>query len=304
MTAADVETVRDFNRFYTRSIGVLGPGLLRTEHSLAEARVLYELGQAERTDVAELRRRMGIDGGHLSRVLARLERKGLVERDRAPADARRQRARLTEAGAAAFATLDRRSADETAERLAALDPDGQRRLLRALAEVRRLLDPEPAPPAVVLRAPRPGDLGWVVERHGALYAAEYGWDASFEALVARIVADYANGHDPAREAAWIAEVDGAPAGCVFCMRADDATAQLRLLLVEPRARGLGLGARLVDECLAFARAAGYRELRLWTNDPLVHARRIYERAGFVLGAEEPHRSFGHDLVGQTWSRPT
>jgi DNA-binding MarR family transcriptional regulator/GNAT superfamily N-acetyltransferase len=301
---ADVAAVRDFNRFYTRSIGVLEPGYLRTPHSLTEARVLYELGQAERTEVAALRRRMGIDGGHLSRVLARLERNGLINRERAPGDARRQRARLTEAGAEAFATLDRRSADETAARLAALDAARRQRLLRALGDVRRLLEPAPAPAPVVLRPPRPGDLGWVVQRHGALYGEEYGWDASFEALVAGIVATYANERDPASEAAWIAEVDGAPAGCVFCMRKDAATAQLRLLLVEPRARGLGLGARLVDECLAFARAAGYRELMLWTNHPLVHARRIYERAGFALVSEEPHRSFGHDLVGQVWARPT
>ena len=304
MHGDDVAAVRDFNRFYTRSIGVLGPGLLRTDHSLTEARVLYELGQGDRTEVTDLRRRMGIDGGHLSRVLARLERKGLVARERTPTDARRQRARLTGAGADAFATLDRRSGDETAERLAALDAAGQRRLLSALAEVRRLLDPEASAPAAVLRPPRPGELGWVVQRHGEIYAQEYGWDASFETLVAGIVAGYAASSDAAREAAWIAEVDGAPAGCVFCMRKDDATAQLRLLLVEPRARGLGLGARLVAECLAFARAARYRELMLWTNHPLVHARRIYERAGFALVSEEPHRSFGHDLVGQVWSRPT
>ena len=167
--------------------------------------------------------------------------------------------------------------------------------------MRRLLGPAEGERDVVLRAPGAGELGWIVERHGELYHEEYGWDAGFEALVARIVADYAERHDPAREAAWIAEVDGAPAGCVLCVRQDDRVAKLRLLLVEPRARGLGIGDRLVRECIGFARAARYRELSLWTNDNLVHARRIYERTGFELVAEDPHRSFGHDLVGQTWT---
>jgi DNA-binding MarR family transcriptional regulator/GNAT superfamily N-acetyltransferase len=296
-----VAAVRAFNRFYTSELGVLGPSFLRTPHTLAEARVLFELGQAERLEVSELRGRMAIDAGHLSRLLARLERQRLVERERSPADGRRQVARLTAAGAKAFATLDRRSADETAARLAALAEPDRRRLIAALADVRRLLDPAHAPAVPVLRAPRPGDLGWIVQRHGELYADEYGWDASFEALVARIVADYAERHDPEREAAWIVELDGEPAGCVLCVRGDEAVAKLRLLLVEPRARGLGLGARLVDECIAFARRAGYRELTLWTNDVLVHARRIYERAGFELVDEDPHHSFGRDLVGQTWT---
>ena len=296
-----VAAVRAFNRFYTSELGVLGPGFLRTPHTLAEARVLFELGQAERLEVSELRARMAIDAGHLSRLLARLDRQGLVERERSPSDGRRQLARLTAAGGKAFETLDRRSADETAARLSALAAADRRRLVGALADVRRLLDPAAPRAPTLLRAPRPGELGWIVERHGELYADEYGWDASFEALVARVVADYAERHDPAGEAAWIAELDGEPAGCVMCVRGDDAVAKLRLLLVEPRARGLGLGARLVDECIAFARRAGYRELSLWTNDVLVHARRIYERAGFALVAEEPHHSFGHDLVAQTWS---
>jgi DNA-binding MarR family transcriptional regulator/GNAT superfamily N-acetyltransferase len=296
-----VAGLRAFNRFYTGHLGMLGPGYLSTPHTLAEARVLFELAQDEPTEVAELRERMRIDAGHLSRLLARLERGGLVARERSPTDGRRQLARLTPEGAAEFALLDRRSADEIGARLSGLGDAGRRRLMAALAEVRRLLEPAPAAPAVVLRAPGAGDLGWVVARHGQLYAEEYGWSADFEALVARIVADYAEHHDPAREAVWIAEVDAQPAGCIFCVRQDDAVAKLRLLLVEPRARGLGLGARLVDECIRFARRAGYRELRLWTNDPLVHARRIYERAGFRLVAEEPHHSFGHDLVGQTWS---
>jgi DNA-binding MarR family transcriptional regulator/GNAT superfamily N-acetyltransferase len=296
-----VAEVRAFNRFYTGQLGVLGPRYLATPHTLAEARVLFELAQAEQVEVAALRRQMRIDAGHLSRLLSRLERRGLVARERSAADGRRQIARLTADGEKDFAVLDRRSADDTAARLAGLGDAERHRLVAALAEVRQLLQPPERERKVTLRAPRAGELGWIVQRHGELYSEEYGWSADFEALVARIVADFAERHDPAREAAWIADVDGAPAGCVLCVRQDDAVAKLRLLLVEPRARGLGLGGRLVGECITFARGAGYRELTLWTNDTLVHARRIYERAGFELVDEEPHHSFGHDLVGQTWT---
>ena len=296
-----VSALRAFNRFYTGHLGILAPGFLRTPHTLAEARVLFELGQEDELEVATLRERMRIDAGHLSRLLARLEQRGLVARERSATDGRRQVARLTPAGREDFALLDRRSAEETGARLAGLAESERQRLIGALADVRRLLDPAPPSRAVVLRPPRAGELGWVVEAHGRLYAHEYGWNADFEALVAQIVADFAAGHDPAREAVWIAEVDGRPAGCVFCVRQAGDVAKLRLLLVEPWARGLGLGRRLVDECIAFARRSGYRELRLWTNHPLVHARTIYERAGFHLVGEEPHHSFGHDLVGQTWS---
>jgi DNA-binding MarR family transcriptional regulator/N-acetylglutamate synthase-like GNAT family acetyltransferase len=296
-----VAELRSFNRFYTGQLGMLGPRFLATPHTLAEARVLFELAQSEEVEVAALRRRMRIDAGHLSRLLSRLEHRGLVARARSAADGRRQLARLTDTGAAEFAVLDRRSAEDTAARLQGLGDGERRRLVAALAEVRRLLQPDDAERTVALRAPRAGDLGWIVQRHGELYSAEYGWNAEFEALVARIVADYAQQHDPAREAVWIAEVDGAPGGCVLCVREDQDVARLRLLLVEPRARGLRLGERLVGECIAFARGAGYRELTLWTNDNLVHARRIYERAGFELVDEEPHQSFGDDLVGQTWT---
>lgn len=296
-----VTALRAFNRFYTGHLGMLGPGFLSTSHTLAEARVLYELAQQDQIAVAALRERMRIDAGHLSRLLARLEQRGLISRERSAEDGRRQLARLTPAGEHESALLDRRSADETGARLEGLGDAERRRLVASLADVRRLLEPAPPARAVVIRPPRAGDLAWVVQRHGQLYAEEYGWDASFEALVARIVADYAEQHDPAREALWIAEVDEQPAGCVFCVRQDDEVAKLRLLLVEPRARGLGLGRRLVDECIGFARRAGYRELMLWTNDVLGHARAVYERAGFRLVEEEPHRSFGHDLVGQTWS---
>ncbi len=297
-----VAAVRAFNRFFTARIGVLRDGLLRTPHSLTEARVLYELGQREVTEVSDLRRELDIDAGFLSRLLARLQRDGLVARERSDHDARRQRVRLTEDGAAAFAELDRRSADEIGAVLDALSDDEQRRLVGAMDVVHDVLTDAPLQAGFVLRTPGPGDLGWIVQRHGFLYAQEYGWDASFEALVARIVADFANDHDPAREAAWIAEVDGEPAGCVLCVRREDDVAQLRLLLVDPKARGRGIGARLIDECLRFAQRAGYARITLWTNDVLHEARRLYERVGFELVESAPHHSFGHDLVEQTWAR--
>jgi len=297
-----VDAIRGFNRFYTGVIGVLGEGLLHTPYSLTEARVLFELAQRPLTEVAELRRGLDLDAGYLSRMLARFEADGLVARERSGEDARRQVARLTDPGRVVFAQLDALTAEQVERLLARLAGDEQRRLLAAMETIRRLLDGAPQPSQCTLRPLVPGDLGWVIHRHGALYRDEYGWDATFEALVARILADYAERGDTARESGWIAELDGAPVGCVFCMRRDDETAQLRLLLVEPRARGLGVGGRLVDACLDFAREAGYRRIMLWTNDVLTAARRIYERAGFTLDAEGPHHSFGHDLVEQTWSR--
>jgi DNA-binding MarR family transcriptional regulator/N-acetylglutamate synthase-like GNAT family acetyltransferase len=302
-TVDRVAAVRAFNRFYTGRLGILGEGFLRTPHSLTEARVLYELGRRDVVEVAELRRELEIDAGYLSRLLSRLEEQALVTRERSEEDGRRQRVRLTEHGAATFAELDRRSAAEIGELLDGLGEDRQRRLVAAMRAIAGLLDDDPrADAAVVLRAPHPGDYGWIVHRHGSQYADEYGWDETFEALVARIVADYAEHHDPKREAAWIAEVDGKPVGCVLCVRKDDATAQLRLLLVDPRARGRGIGGRLIDECLRFARRAGYEEIVLWTNDVLHDARRLYERAGFELVDSGEHHAFGHDLVEQTWSR--
>jgi DNA-binding MarR family transcriptional regulator/N-acetylglutamate synthase-like GNAT family acetyltransferase len=301
-TADRVDAVRAFNRFYTGRIGVLGE-FLHTQHSLTEARVLYELGDREVVEVADLRRELDIDAGYLSRLLSRLEEQALVARERSAEDARRQRVRLTEAGRDAFAELDRRSAAEIGELLDGLGEEGQRRLVAAMQVIADVLDEDrPSDGAIVLRAPHSGDYGWIVQRHGALYAEEYAWDETFEALVARIVADYAESHDPKREAAWIAEVDGEPVGCVLCVRKDDETAQLRLLLVDPRARGRGIGAKLIDECLRFARRAGYRRMVLWTNDVLHDARRLYERADFELVESGPHHAFGHDLVEQTWAR--
>jgi DNA-binding MarR family transcriptional regulator/GNAT superfamily N-acetyltransferase len=302
-TTDRVAAVRAFNRFYTSRIGVLGEGFLHTQHSLTEARVLYELGNRHAVEVAELKRRLDMDAGHLSRLLSRLEEQALVARERSEDDGRRQRVRLTDDGKAAFGELDRRSAAEIGDLLDGLGDERQRRLVAAMQAIAEVLGEDPpSDAAVVLRAPHSGDYGWIVHRHGAQYAEEYGWDETFEALVASIVADYAEHHDPKREAAWIAEVDGEPVGCVLCVREDASTAKLRLLLVDPRARGRGIGGRLIDECLRFARRAGYARIVLWTNDVLHDARRLYERAGFELVESGPHHAFGHDLVEQTWAR--
>jgi GNAT superfamily N-acetyltransferase len=236
----------------------------------------------------------------LSRVLARLERRGLVSARRSRDDRRRRALELTEAGRSAFRDLDARSTAHAAGLLAPLSAPARRRLVSALRTIEACLDGERAPASTVLRPPRPGDLGWIIESHARIYAQEYGWDETFEALVAGIVAEYARRADPRRESAWIAEADGERAGSILCMRKDDETAQLRLLLVEPWARGRGLGSLLVEECVRFARAARYARIELWTNDVLVDARRLYERAGFALVSQERHRSFGHDLTGQVW----
>jgi DNA-binding MarR family transcriptional regulator/GNAT superfamily N-acetyltransferase len=301
MSVTAVERFRAFNRFYTGVVGALDEGLLHTRFSLTEARVLFELGRGGELEVAALRQATGLDAGYLSRILASFDEQGLVSRRRSEHDARRQLVELTPEGLAAYDELDERSAAENGHVLSRLGPGDREALLGALETVERLLGGSPPEGRVRLRQPEAGDLGWMVERHGALYAAEYGWDASFEALVARIVADFGAEHDPARERAWIAELDGRRAGCILCVRADDETAKLRILLVEPCARGHGIGGRLVDECIAFARAAGYRRLVLWTNDVLVAARRIYERAGFQLVEQGEHHAFGKDLVEQTWA---
>jgi DNA-binding MarR family transcriptional regulator/GNAT superfamily N-acetyltransferase len=297
-----VAAVRAFNRFYTPIIGVLREGLLQTPFSLAEARVIFELAQQDELASSELRRTLGLDAGYLSRVLARLEAGGLIARERAASDGRRQILRLSAAGRAAFELLDARSAEEIGTLLSRLTEDNQRRLVTVMETIQEILGGQPQPRSFVLRTLVPGDFGWVIYRHGVLYAEEYGWDETFEALVARIVADYVANRDPRRENAWIAEVDGERAGCVFCVKREQTVAQLRLLLVEPQARGMGVGTRLVEECLRFARRAGYERIMLWTNDVLLDARRIYERAGFRLAEEGKHHSFGHDLVEQTWWR--
>jgi GNAT superfamily N-acetyltransferase len=234
--------------------------------------------------------------------MARFESDELITRQRSAADGRRQVIKLTGSGRDVVAGLDARSAEDTRDMLAGLRDDDRRRLLDAMHVITETLTGSPRPRSYLLRAPRPGDMGWVVQRNGAVYAEEFGWDDSYEALVARIVADYVENRDPEAEAAWIAEVDGVPAGCVFCVREDATTARLRLLLVEPWARGLGIGGRLVGEVLRFARQAGYARITLWTNDVLADARRIYQRAGFTLDDESRHHRFGKDLMGQNWSR--
>jgi DNA-binding MarR family transcriptional regulator/GNAT superfamily N-acetyltransferase len=296
--------VREFNRFYTNVIGLLHAGYLHTPYTLTEARVIFELAHQDAKDSAELRRALDLDAGYLSRILARFESDGLITRARSRADGRRHLISLTAAGKTAFKVLDERANAQVRELLAGFTEDDTRRLTTAMRAIRQVIDGA-LPPAstAALRPPLPGELGWVVQRNGAIYAQEYGWDETYEALVARIVADYASGHDPRTESAWIAELDGEPVGCVFCMRKSESVAQLRLLLVEPHARGMGLGDRLVAECLRFAKRAGYAEMMLWTNDVLVHARRIYENAGFELAESERHHSFGHDLVGQIWKLP-
>lgn len=311
-----VARVRAFSRLYTRIIGALDEGLVATKHSLPEARVLFELNQQDETETAGLRAQLDLDAGYLSRLLARLDAEGLIERERSDADARRQVIRLTAAGRASARTLDDRSTDQVRDLLANLVESDQHRLVAAMAVIDELLGDRPRPAAFVLRPFRPGDYGWVVQRNGLRYAEEYGWDTTYEALVARIVADYIENYDSKRDNAWIAEVDGRPVGCVFCIHDDgddgddhngdhqgNRTARLRLLLVEPAARGMGVGARLVDECIRFARQAGYRELVLWTNDVLTAARRIYQRAGFELIDSKPHTSFGQDLISQDWRLP-
>jgi DNA-binding MarR family transcriptional regulator/N-acetylglutamate synthase-like GNAT family acetyltransferase len=279
----------------------LREGYLESAFSLTEVRVLYELANREETTASELGEELGLDAGYLSRVLRGFEKHGLIHKRPSEADGRRRLLRLTERGREAFAPLDARSRNDIGAMLGSLSVAEQERLVGAMRTIEELLGarPEPAFP-YLLRPHWPGDMGWVVHRHGVLYAREYGWDERFEALVAEIVAKFIRQYDPRRERCWIAEREGEIAGCVFLVRESEEIAKLRLLLVEPKARGLGIGSRLVEECIRFARQAGYRMITLWTNDVLSSARRIYEAMGFRLVHEEPHHSFGHDLVGQTW----
>jgi DNA-binding MarR family transcriptional regulator/GNAT superfamily N-acetyltransferase len=301
-----VAQVRAFNRLYTRVIGVLGEGHLGSPYSLSEARVLYELAQETldgTCEVTELRKRLGLDAGYASRLLTKLTERGLVTRERSTEDARRQVVRLTDTGKAGQRVLEERTVTQIAKLLEPLDEEEQRRLLASMRTISRLVDGHGPGGTLVLRPPRLGELGWIVQRHADIYAREYGWGASLEALTARIVADYAERHDPAREAAWIAELDGERAGCVLCVRgSDDRTAKLRLLMVEPAARGHGIGGKLVAECLEFARTHGYTAMELWTQEVLIAARNIYRRAGFELVESKLHRDFGEEVVGEMWRR--
>jgi DNA-binding MarR family transcriptional regulator/GNAT superfamily N-acetyltransferase len=302
--AADrVAGVRQFNRFYTRQIGLLRQGMMGTSFSLTEGRVLYEIGRRGTTTAAELAADLSIDAGYLSRLLRGFTSSGLVVSTRSAADRRQSILALTDRGLDTFTTLDRRSHEEIGVLLDRLGEDEQRRLLAAMATIEMLLAPSAAPSApdaVILRPHRAEDLNWVLARHAAIYGREYGWGIQFTVLVAGIIAEFRPGRDPVREGCWIAELDGAPAGSVMLVDAGDGIAKLRLLIVEQHARGRGVGCRLVEHCIRFARDAGYRKITLWTQSVLTSARRIYEGTGFVRVEEKPHCSFGADLVGETW----
>jgi DNA-binding MarR family transcriptional regulator/ribosomal protein S18 acetylase RimI-like enzyme len=294
-----IAAMRRFTRFYTTVIGALQEGLLQSRFSLTEARVLYELANREGATASMLGRELGMDPGYLSRILQRFAQDGLLARAAHDADRRQNVLALTGAGRAAFAPLDSRSRAEVGALLATLPGQAQAELVGAMARIEALLGA--APPAEWrLRSPEPGDIGWVVARHAVLYAQEYRFDARFEALVARVAGAFLASHDPARERCWIAEQDGVNLGCVFLVRESDTLARLRLLLVEPAARGRGIGKRLVEECISFAGAAGYQRITLWTNDVLIAARGIYHAAGFRCVASKPHSDFGPAIVGEDW----
>jgi DNA-binding MarR family transcriptional regulator/N-acetylglutamate synthase-like GNAT family acetyltransferase len=280
---------------------VLREGLLHSPYSLTEARILFEIANGEYRSATGLSRELGLDPGYLSRILARLDQHGLINRVRSEADGRRWLLYLTPEGEEAFALFDNRAREEVSELLGGLSEADRRRLLESMRTIESILDKsfkfsEP----FILRGHEAGDMGWIVHRHGVLYAQEYGWDERFEALVARIVADFVDNYDPAKERCWIAEMQGEIVGCVFVVRESNEVAKLRLLLVEPDARGLGLGTRLVEECIRFARDCGYEKITLWTNSVLHAARHIYEEHGFQLVEEAEHHSFGHRLIGQNW----
>jgi DNA-binding MarR family transcriptional regulator/N-acetylglutamate synthase-like GNAT family acetyltransferase len=296
-----IEAVRRFNRFYTKKIGVLHERLLRSPFPLTEARVIYELAHHEKTTATELSNELGLDAGYLSRLLRSFKKRGLIHKQPSQTDGRQNFLSLTERGQEAFAMLNVRSRSEIGAMLSNFSAVDQNRLVKAMHTIEGLLGAQPERKVpYLLRPHQPGDMGWVVHRHGVLYAEEYGWDEQFEALVAGIVGKFVQHYNPKRERCWMAEMDGEIVGSVFLVTKSITVAQLRLLLVEPKARGLGIGTRLVSECVRFARQVGYRKIVLWTNSVLNAARHIYEEASFRLVDEEPHHSFGHDLIGQTW----
>jgi DNA-binding MarR family transcriptional regulator/GNAT superfamily N-acetyltransferase len=301
-TTATAEAVRRFNRFYTRRIGVLEESLLGSGLTLSQARLVFELGRRSEWTAGGMAAELGLDAGYVSRLLGSLEKRRLIARRPSEADGRQAIVALTAKGRESYSLLDARSQDEIAAMLARLAPADVQRLLSTMATIEALMgDTEPVRVPYVIRPHRAGDVGWVVSRHGALYAEEYGWDETFEGLAAEVGSAFLKSFDPKRERCWIAEREGETVGAVLLVRGpDEATAKLRLLYVEPAARGLGIGARLVEECRLFARAAGYKRIVLWTNSVLTSARRIYEAAGYRLVKSEPHHSFGHDLVGETW----
>jgi DNA-binding MarR family transcriptional regulator/GNAT superfamily N-acetyltransferase len=312
ISATEIARVRAFNRDYTRRIGVLSEGLLDSPYSLTQVRVMYEIAHRRGVTAGELAAELDLDPGYLSRMLKGFETKKLLVRTPAPEDGRRQHLRMTPAGMRVFAPLEKRSQEQVRGMLGALDEERRRILLEAMDTIQNALEkssseksqPEKGDLArrLILRSHRPGDMGWVVQRHGEIYHQEYGWNEEFEALVAEITAEFVRKLDVTRERCWIAEHDGRRVGCIFLVAKDATTAKLRLLLVDPDARGLGVGRKLVAECVRFARAAGYRKIVLWTQEILTAARHLYTEAGFVKTAREPHRSFGHDLIGENWER--
>ncbi len=303
----NIDAVRRFNRFYTRQIGALREGLLKSPFSLTEVRVLYEIAHRQQPTAAELCKQLGLDPGYLSRLLGKFEKRGLLSKSASQTDARQSLLRLTARGKTTFATLDARQSAEVAAMLGPLSPPGQARLVQAMHAIETLLGTNPEPASLepktpyILRSHQPGDMGWVVHRHGVLYAQEYGYDEHFEALVAKIAASFIQHFDPRRERCWVAEKDGEIVGSVFLVKKSKTVAQLRLLLVEPSARGLGIGRRLVGECVRFARQVGYRKIVLWTQSELPAARHLYKEAGFHLVREKTHHSWGRDeLVSEIW----
>lgn len=297
-----INAVRTFNRFITRKIGALREGLLHSSFSLTESRIIFEIANCDHLTASDLTKQLGLDAGYLSRILARLEEQGIIKKVRSAEDGRQRILQLADEGEKAFELLNKRSDDEVAELLNELSDRDQQRLITAMETVHSLLAgkgfkySEP----YFLRQHQPGDMGWIVHKHGVLYAEEYGWDERFEALVSQIAADFINHYKPTRERCFIAEMDGEIVGSVLVVQESETVAKLRLLLVDPKARGLGLGTKLVEECIGFAKRAGYKKLVLWTNSVLKEARHIYKKTGFQLVAEEKHHSFGHDLIGETW----
>ena len=299
--ARRVAAVRRFNRFYTQHLGVLGDGWLDSPFSLTQARVLYEIKARDRATATDIARDLGLDAGYLSRILRRFHKSGLIRKDVSPDDGRQSFLSITAAGRKAFAPLETRTLRQVGAVLGRLPPAEQEHLVSAMRAIEAMIAPAPQPASeIVLREPRPGDLGWVVARHAELYAQEYQWGGNFEGICAQIVADFATKYDPACERCWIAEMESRNVGCVFLVKDSETVARLRLLLVDPAARGRGLGKRLTDECVQFARRSGYRSITLWTHSVLTAARHIYETAGFRLTSSEKRKSFGQDVVSEYW----
>jgi DNA-binding MarR family transcriptional regulator/GNAT superfamily N-acetyltransferase len=299
-----VEAVRRFDRFYTNRIGLLKPGLLKTRFPLTQARIIFELAQRDDLTASALTRTLDIDAGYLSRILSAFEKDGLIQKSPSKSDNRHRLLKLTAKGRKAFSVLNERSNRKNTALLQSLSPEDQQRLLQAMSTLEGLLGAQAKPAGpYLLRPHRPGDIGWIIHRHGVLYAEEYGFDETFEALVADILARFIQHHDPKREYLWIAEQDGERVGSILIVDAGEEVAQLRILLVEPKARGRGIGKRLIEECVDFSKRAGYKKIKLWTQSILVAARHLYEKAGFTLVEEKPHRSFGRDLVAQIWELP-